>query len=65
MRLAKAGGRLGPAKHVLYAIAHLPTDCIARVADRPTVDGQSPIGGVLRHMRRHIVRTQIGASQLT
>jgi len=26
----------------------------------PTVDCRSPIGGVLRHMRCHIVRAQIG-----
>src|SRR6516164_8916943 len=60
MGLAKAGGRLGPAKHLLNALAHLPTDRIARVTGRPTIDGRSPIGGVLRHMRRHVVRAQIG-----
>jgi hypothetical protein len=32
----------------------------ARVAGRSTIDGRSPIGGVLRHMRRHIVLAQIG-----
>jgi hypothetical protein len=31
MGLAKAGGRFGPAKHLLNALAHLPTDHIARL----------------------------------
>ena len=53
--LAEAGGRLGPAKHFLNAPAHPLTDRIAGMAGRPTVDCRSPIGGVLRHMRDHIV----------
>src|SRR6266446_3372798 len=60
MGLAIAGGALGPAKHLLNALAQPPTDRIARVAGRPTIDCRSPVGRVLRHMRRHVVRTQIG-----
>jgi hypothetical protein len=60
MGLAKAGGTLGPAKHLLNAFAHPPTDRIARVASRPPVDCRSAVCGVLRHMRCHIVRAQIG-----
>src|SRR6267378_2312327 len=60
MGLAKAGGRLGPAEYLLDALAHPPTDRIAGVAGRPAVDGRSPVRGVLRHMRRHIVVPQIG-----
>ena len=40
--------------------AHPPTDRIAGVAGRPAVDCRSPVRGVLRHMRRHIVVPQIG-----
>ena len=36
MGLAKAGGRLGPAKHLLNALAQPPTDRIAGMAGRPT-----------------------------
>src|SRR5438445_4514148 len=60
MGLAKAGGRLGPAEYLLDALAHPPTDRIAGVAGRPAVDCRSPVRGVLRHMRRHIVVPQIG-----
>ena len=60
MGLAKASDRLGPAKHLLDALAHPPADCIARVAGRPTVDSGAPVGGVLRHMRRHVTSPQIG-----
>src|ERR1700753_1223683 len=38
MGLAKASSRLGPAKHLLNALAHPPTDRIARVAGRSTID---------------------------
>src|SRR6516165_9592051 len=51
MGLAKAGGALGPTKHLLNALAHPSTDYIAGVAGRPAVDRRAPIGGVLRHMR--------------
>ena len=43
MGLAKAGGRLGPAKHLLNALAHPATDRIARMAGRPTVDRRAPM----------------------
>src|SRR5262252_1891482 len=47
MGLAKAGGALGPAKHLLNALAHPSTDHVAGVVGRPAVDGRAPIGGVL------------------
>jgi len=49
--LAETGGRLCPTKHFLNALAHPPTDPIARMAGRPPIDGRSPIGGVLRDVR--------------
>ncbi len=60
MGLAKAGGRLGPAKHLLDALAHPPTDRITGVAGRPAVDRRPPVGGVLRHMRCHAAARQTG-----
>src|SRR5580693_4944039 len=39
--LAKAGGRLGPTKHLLNALAHPPTDRIAGMAGCSTVDCRS------------------------
>ena len=35
--LAKAGGALGPAKHLLNALTHPPADRVAGVAGRPPV----------------------------
>src|SRR6516225_4468300 len=58
--LAETGDRLGPAEHLLNALAHPPTDRIARVAGRSTVDCRPPVRRVLRDMRRHIVLAQIG-----
>jgi hypothetical protein len=58
--LAKASGRLGPAKHLLNALAQLPTDRMAGMAVRSPVDGRAPVRCVLSDMRRHMVRTQIG-----
>src|SRR5438045_7618645 len=51
---------LGPAKHLLNALALPPTDRIAGMAGCPTVNCRSPIGGVLRHMRCDIALAQIG-----
>src|SRR6516225_1144117 len=51
---------LGPAEHLLNGLAHPPTDRIARVAGRSTVDCRPPVRRVLRDMRRHIVLAQIG-----
>ena len=59
MGLTKTGGRLSPAEDVLDALADPPTDRIAGVAGRPPVDCRAPVGGVLRHMRRHVVLSQI------
>src|ERR1700730_3565635 len=39
---------------------HPPTDRITGVAGRPAIDCRSSIGGVLRHMRCHVVLPQIG-----
>src|SRR6516164_222002 len=58
--LAETGDRLGPAEHLLNALAHPPTDRIAGVAGRSTVDCRPPVRRVLRDMRRHIVLAQIG-----
>src|ERR1700757_3882474 len=58
--LAETGDRLGPAEHLLNALAHPPTDRIARVAGRSTVNCRPPVRCVLRDMRRHIVLAQIG-----
>ena len=41
MGLAKAGGTLGPTKHLLDAFADLPADRIASMAGRPSVDSQT------------------------
>jgi hypothetical protein len=57
--LAKAGDGLAPAKHFLDAFAQPPTDRIAGMARRPRIDGRSPVGDVLCHMRRHLVLPQI------
>src|SRR4029077_9332368 len=46
--LAETGDRLGPAEHLLNALAHPPTDRIARVAGRSTVDCRPPVRRVLR-----------------
>src|SRR6516164_2662708 len=48
--LAETGDRLGPAEHLLNALAHPPTDRIARVAGRSTVDCRPPVRRVLRDM---------------
>src|SRR6516225_2618417 len=58
--LAETGDRLGPAEHLLNALAHPPTDRIAGVAGRSTVDCRPPVRRVLRDLRRHIVLAQIG-----
>src|SRR5712672_3944165 len=44
--LAKTSRCLGPAEHLLNALADPPTDRIAGVAGRPAVDSRSPVGGV-------------------
>ena len=58
--LAETGDRLGPAEHLLNTLTHAPTDRMARVAGRSTVDCRPPVRRVLRYMRRHIVLAQIG-----
>jgi hypothetical protein len=60
MGLRKAGGTFGPAKHLLNALAHPPIERIAGVPGRPPVDCRPPIGGVLRYVRPHVARAQIG-----
>jgi len=57
---AEAGGRLGPAKHLLDALAHPPTDGVAGMAGRASLDCRAPMGGVLRDVRRLVVLPQIG-----
>jgi hypothetical protein len=41
-------------------LAHPSTDRIAGVARRSAVDRRAPIGGVVCHMRRHVVLAQVG-----
>jgi hypothetical protein len=58
--LARAGGCLAQAKHLLNALAHPLTDRVTGMAGCPSIDCRSPIGGVLRHVRRHVALPQIG-----
>ena len=58
--LAETDGSLGPAKHLLNALAHPPAERRAGMAGRSTIERRTPVGRVLRYMRRHIARAQIG-----
>ncbi|MET3583709.1 hypothetical protein ABID19_006774 [Mesorhizobium robiniae] len=56
--MALTGDRLDPAERLFNALTNTLTDSIAAMPGGAPVDGRTMAAGVLRHMRRHLHRTQ-------